>query len=209
MAEDRPGPEAILATYRRQAVQWDRGRNRGLFERGWLERAARGLGAGAAVLDLGCGAGAPIAEWLIGQGFGVTGIDASPEMLALARGRFPQARWIRADMRGLALGRRYDLLIAWDSFFHLSPDDQRAMFPVFAAHLVPGGRLMFTSGPGAGEAWGRVGEEAVYHASLSPDEYVALMAANGMDLRGYLAEDPECDFHTIWLARRREEDDDA
>lgn len=204
MAEDRPGPEAIPATYARQAAAWDRGRSRAFFERGWLERAAAGLAPGAAVLDLGCGAGEPVAGWMIAQGHALTGVDLTEEMLAIARARFPGADWIRADMRGLALGRRFDLIVAWDSFFHLAPGAQRAMFPVFAAHLAPGGRLLFTSGPAAGEVWGRVGDEAVYHASLAPEDYAALIASNGMDLRAFIAEDHECGGHSVWLARRRD-----
>jgi hypothetical protein len=82
-------------------------------------------------------------------------------------------------MRGLALGRRFDVILAFNSFFHLSPDDQRAMFPVFAAHAAPGATLLFTSGPAAGEAWGQVGGSAVYHASLDPAEYRACLTENG------------------------------
>ena len=47
---------------------------------------------------------------------------------------------LHADMRRLALGRRFAGLIAWDSFFHLRPQDQRAMFPIFAAHAAPAPR---------------------------------------------------------------------
>jgi SAM-dependent methyltransferase len=198
-----PGPEDIPSTYRRQAQAWDKGRNRALFERGWLERLTAGLAPGATALDLGCGAGEPIAAHLIGQGFALTGVDTSPELLAIAQGRFPQAEWIEADMRGLALGRRFDAVLAWDSFFHLAPDAQWAMFPIFAAHLAPGGRLLFTSGPAEGSVIGRVGDEKVYHSSLSPADYAALIEASGMEVRAFIAEDADCGGHTVWLARRR------
>ncbi|WP_102225456.1 class I SAM-dependent DNA methyltransferase [Acidimangrovimonas sediminis] len=197
-----PGPDAIPDTYRRQAMRWDTDRARSFFEKGWLLRATEGLAPGAQALDLGCGAGEPIASWLIAQGYALTGADVADEMLALARDRFPQAEWIRADMRTLSLGRQFDLIVAWDSFFHLSPAAQRQMFPIFARHLSPGGRLLFTSGPAAGEAWGRVGEEAVYHASLAAGEYASLLTDNGLNLRGYLAEDADCDRHSVWLAQR-------
>ncbi len=69
--------------------------------------------------------------------------------------------------------------MAWDSFFHLGFDDQRRMFAVFRAHAAPGAPLLFTSGPRHGEAIGRFRGEPLYHASLAPDEYRALLAANG------------------------------
>ena len=57
-------------------------------------------------------------------------------------------------MRGLSLWRRFDGILAWDSFFHLSADDQRKMFAVFRDHAAPGAALLFTSGPRAGVAMG-------------------------------------------------------
>lgn len=197
------GPEDIPATYARQAEAWDRGRGRGLIEAGWLARAVEGLAAGATVLDLGCGAGEPIAAHLIRQGFALTGVDVAAPMLALCRARFPEGDWVEADMRGLSLGRQFDAVIAWNSFFHLAPEAQRAMFPVFAAHLRPGGRLLFTAGPAAGEVIGRVGTEAVYHASLDPSDYAARIEAAGMEVRAFIAEDASAGRHSVWLARRR------
>ena len=50
-----------------------------------------------------------------------------------AGGIFPTQEWIVADMRKLALQRKFSGILAWDSFFHLCHDDQRNMFPVFRA----------------------------------------------------------------------------
>jgi SAM-dependent methyltransferase len=55
--------------------------------------------AGRRVLDAGCGAGRT-AEWLVGQGAEVVGIDASPEMLVRARARVPRAAFELADLAG-------------------------------------------------------------------------------------------------------------
>lgn len=103
-------------------------------------------------------------------------------------------------MRGLALGRRFDAILAWNSFFHLSPPDQRAMFLVFRAHAAPGAVLMFTSGPRAGEPIGEAGGQPVYHASLDPDEYRGLLASHAFEPIAFVAEDPACRGHTVWMA---------
>ncbi len=105
-------------------------------------------------------------------------------------------------MRQLVLDRRFDGILAWDSFFHLTPKDQRAMFPVFAAHAARGAALMFTSGPSFGEAIGVYQGEPLYHASLDPAEYRDLLSANGFEVVAYAPEDQSCSGHTIWLARR-------
>jgi hypothetical protein len=126
-------------------------------------------------------------------------------MIELARGNFPGGRWQIADMRTLSLGQRFQGVIAWDSFFHLTFDDQRRMFPVFAAHAAPGAPLWFSSGPRHGEAIGNLHGEPLYHASLDPEEYRTLLAANGFSVVAHVAEDPACGGHTVWLARRNKD----
>ena len=159
-----------LEEFERQAETYDAGRSRAFFEARWLSTFGDALSRGARVLDLGCGTGQPVSAWLIGEGFRLTGADFSDNMLEIARRRWPDGDWRLADMRALELGERFDGIVAWDSFFHLTPDEQRAAIPRLAAHLEPGGRLLVTVGPEAGEVTGSVGGEAVYHASLSPAE---------------------------------------
>lgn len=171
------------------------------MERAWLDRFTALLPAGGSVLDLGCGMGEPVAAHLIGQGFAVTGVDTSPALLDLCRARFPAQHWHLADMRGLALGQRFDGILAWDSFFHLDQADQRAMFSIFARHAAPGAGLMFTTGPAEGIALGEFQGEALFHASLSPAEYRSLLRGQGFVVVAHSAEDAGCDGRTIWLAR--------
>jgi trans-aconitate methyltransferase len=83
---------------------------------------------------------------LVARGRRVTGVDSSTTLISLCRNRFPEQEWIVADMRSLSLGRRFNGVLAWDGFFHLTPDDQRGMFSVFAAHAAKGTVLMFNTG---------------------------------------------------------------
>jgi hypothetical protein len=106
-------------------------------------------------------------------------------------------------MRTLSLARRFDGILAWDSFFHLCPDDQRRMFPIFRHHAAARAALMFTSGPAHGEAIGSYKGEPLYHASLDAAEYRALLSANGFEVMAHMVEDPNCGHHTIWLAKLR------
>jgi SAM-dependent methyltransferase len=182
----------IAGLYERHARAYDRLRGRDLFERAWLDRFAALLSHDGCVLDIGCGMGEPIAGYFIGRGFAVTGIDSSARLIALCKERFPAQTWLREDMRKLAL----------DSFFHLTPEDQRGMFAVFREHATPKAALMFTSGPSHGVAIGDFEGEPLYHASLDESEYRTLLSANSFAVLSYMAEDPQCGGHTIWLARR-------
>jgi SAM-dependent methyltransferase len=190
----------VVDLYERNARAYDRDRSRSIQERGWLDRFLTHVPPGGTVLDVGCGVGEPIARYLMDHGVGVVGVDASQSMIELCRARFPHAEWIVADMRELDLGRRFAGLLAWDSFFHLTADDQRCMFPRFAAHAERGAPLMFTSGPTEGEAIGTYREEPLYHASLDPAEYEQLLAINEFVVRAYVAKDADCGEHTVWLA---------
>jgi SAM-dependent methyltransferase len=195
--------ERIVGLYRRHARAWAAARGTELRERAWIERFAGLLVPAATVLDIGCGSGEPIAVDLARRGHPVTGIDSSPEMIALFRANLPDHAAAVADMRSLSLDSKFGGLIAWDSFFHLAPDDQRLMFPVFRDHARAGAPLLFTSGPAFGEAIGTLEGEPLYHASLGPEEYRLLLDRNGFDVVAHIAEDPDCDGHTVWLARRR------
>jgi len=194
--------ERVVDLYRRHAGAWAAERDANLAERAWIERFAAMLVPGATVLDIGCGSGRPIAACLAGWGHRVAGVDSSPEMIALFRANLPGEAAAVADMRSLSLGR-FGGLIAWDSLFHLAPDEQRLMFPVFRDHALPGAPLLFTSGPAAGEAIGTLQGEPLYHASLGPGEYRLLLGRNGFDVVAHAAEDPDCGGHTVWLACRR------
>jgi SAM-dependent methyltransferase len=195
----------IIALYRRHGLAWEALRRTSRFvERAWLDSFLAALPhgpQGAHVLDIGCGAGEPMARHLAAAGCRITGIDTAPALLAMARARLPRARWLRRDMRHLALDRRFDGLVAWDSVFHLPANDQHRMMPVFRRHAAPGAVLLVTTGPRHGEAIGRFAGEPMFHASLAPHAYRRLLARNGFRVLAHVAEDPGCGGRTVWLAR--------
>jgi SAM-dependent methyltransferase len=195
--------EYIIGLYERHAQTWDDNRPRAIMEKAWLDRFCTLLPKGGAVLDLGCGSGEPLARYFIERGYELTGVDSSPTMISLCRKRFPTLDWHVADMRTLALGKEFNGLMAWDSFFHLTPDDQRRMFPLFRKHAAPGAALLFTAGPAFGEATGTYQGEPLYHASLDSDEYRSLFLDNHFDVVSHVVEDPDCGKHTVWLAQQR------
>lgn len=190
--------------YDEVAREFDLARDRSGIENSYLDRLAERLSAGPArILDLGCGTGEPIARYFVDRGHRITGVDAAPGMLALARTRFPTHAWHKADMRTFALGTNFDAIIAWDSLFHLPPDDQRAVFGVFQAHCTPGGLLLFTGGDAAGESVGDLCGRPLFHASLDPAEYAALLDRHGFEILHHKVADPDCADHTVWLAQQR------
>ena len=191
----------VLASYKKIAQWYDTHRSRKLFEKPWLDKAAAHLKRSATILDLGCGMGDPIARYFIDQGYQVTGVDGCQELIAMAHTRFPKGTFLIADMRSLSLKNRFDAIIVWNSLFHLTSDEQRQMFHVFAEHIKANGVLLFTTGPAAGELWSDNGGENLYHASLSPEEYKSALQKHGFTLLDYKISDEACQSHTVWLAQ--------
>lgn len=197
--------ENIVDLYERHADAWVSARLREgrFYERDWIDRFCALVPTKGSVLDLGCGAGAPIATTLSSRGFAVTGVDSSPAMVAKFRTSLPGQTALVGDMRTLSFGRVFDGILAWDSFFHLTQDDQRRMFPAFRTLAAPRAALMFTSGPSQGEAIGRLEGEPLYHASLGGAEYRRLLEGEGFEVVATVAEDATCGGRTVWLAQSR------
>ncbi|WZB75913.1 methyltransferase domain-containing protein [Achromobacter insuavis] len=200
-----PASRDVMALYQAHAAAFARQRSGDtpLIERAWLDAFLAALPAAAPrVLDLGCGTGVPMARHLIEQGCRITGVDSSTALLARAAARFPQQAWIAADMRQLPCVGPFDGLLAWHSFFHLTPEDQRPMFAQFGRLAALGAALMFTSGTTLGEAIGQFEGRPLYHGSLDSAEYHALLAANGFEVLRHVEWDASCGGATVWLARR-------
>jgi len=195
--------EGMQAVYERQAAHFDAERDKSGLEAAWLARFAEHLPAGASILDAGCGTGDPVSRWFIERGYALTGVDYAAAMIDIAAERFPNARWRIADMRTLDLGEMFDAVLSWNAFYHLSPSEQRIGLERLAAHLKPGGPLMLTVGPRAGEAIGYVAGEPVYHASFTRDSYAAKLDALGVEIVDFRLEDPEAGGSTVLLARKR------
>src|SRR5690554_1513650 len=100
------------------------------------------------IMDLGCGTG-EIALKLAEEDFHVTGVDYSPDMLALAAHKAGQrnlpVRWIRQDMRELDGFDHMDLAVSYcDSINYITTEQE--LFNVFrrvAASLKHDGLFIF------------------------------------------------------------------
>jgi ribosomal protein S18 acetylase RimI-like enzyme/ubiquinone/menaquinone biosynthesis C-methylase UbiE len=143
----------------------------------------RTLPTGASILDVGCGHGVPIAQALVGDGFELYGVDASPTLAAAFRSRFPEAH-VRCEPveSSRFFERTFDGVIAVGLLFLLGPETQADLIGRAAAALTPGGRLLFTS-PSQPCRWtdALTGRESV---SLGADTYKALCARAGVRILG-------------------------
>jgi trans-aconitate 2-methyltransferase len=160
------------------------------------------LGGGEAVLDIGCGDGKVTAALAARVPRGsVLGIDSSPDMVAIARRKFPQEKHPNLSfglMNALELEfeERFDLVFS-NATLHWVRDHARVLEGVRRA-LKPSGRLLFQMG-GRGnageilEVLGQLGRRPPWAAYLrdfpcpfgfyGPEEYGAWLEAAGLEAR--------------------------
>jgi ubiquinone/menaquinone biosynthesis C-methylase UbiE len=107
----------------------------------------------AKVLDVGCGAGIPVAKFLVDSGFEVVGIDFSEKMLRLARKNVPQATFIKKDVTRLDFADdSFDGLTAFYSIIHVPREKHSLLFKSFNRILKPNGIMLVCMGPDEWEA---------------------------------------------------------
>lgn len=186
--------------YNQKSEFWHKVRNRSGYENVWLDRFLENLPKPADILDLGCGTGDPIAAYFLASGHSITGVDYAPTMIDIAKKTFPDSQWVLADITKIPDLGMFDGILSWDGFFHLSIEEQRAVLPQYAEIIKPGGVLLLTVGADEGEVTGHIDDEAVYHASLSPQEYKEILKIAGFADVIYQAEDPDCLGRNIVLA---------
>jgi ubiquinone/menaquinone biosynthesis C-methylase UbiE len=106
---------------------------RKVVERWAAGRAARTL------LDLACGTGNHLQY--LSKWFECTGLDPSPQMLAVARRKVPAARFVRGRMPRFDLGREFDVITClFSSIGYLRNEAElRSALRTFSRHLAPGG----------------------------------------------------------------------
>lgn len=132
-----------------------------------LEEIASVLPKGATVLDVGCGAGLPVAELLVEAGFDVTGVDFSENMLRMARRNVPKANLIKGDMTRLGFkDNSFDGLTASYSIIHVPREKHYSLFQSFHRILKPHGVMLDSMGS---DAW--QGTDEYHGAKMSWSHY--------------------------------------
>ena len=158
------------------------------------------------MLDIGCGAGVPIAGSLAAR-YRVTGVDVSPEMVRRARRNVPTASFVCADIMSVRLPpSSFDAVVALYSVFHLPREEHALLFRRVHGWLKPGGYFLCTLSHHSEEGYTEQDffGATMYWSNYGLDEYVAMLDEAGfvvLETRSVGHERGE--DHPLVLARRR------
>jgi cyclopropane fatty-acyl-phospholipid synthase-like methyltransferase len=167
-----------------------------------LAELERGLPTHSRVLDLGCGAGVPVARDLIAHGFTVTGIDGSARQIQRARRNVPEAQFMQADMTAVEFPpSSFAAVAAFYSITHVPRDEHALLLRRVGQWLTSGGRFLGSFGAGASDDW--TGEwlgTTMFFSHHTMDVTKQLVADAGLSIEHaeVLHQDNE-DTHFLWI----------
>ena len=148
-----------------------------------LERALRIAGSSKLALDVGCGAGGRLIRKFEAQKYHITGIDASPRMIELARQNHRHLSFICADIIGWQPEGLYDFILAWDSLFHLPLKQQEPVLSKLCKAMKSGGVLLYSFGDAEGSHSDEWRRQIFHYSSLGVTRNLEILHEHGMRLR--------------------------
>jgi cyclopropane fatty-acyl-phospholipid synthase-like methyltransferase len=172
----------------------------------WLCEMIARLPDTARVLDIGCGAGVPVAHRLAERGFDVVGVDGSAEQIKLARRNVPDAEFIHVDMTTIAFPpRSFDAVAAFYSITHVPREEHATLLRRIADWLKPDG--LFIASLGSGECADWVGEwlgTEMFFSHYDAVTYERLVREAGFDIEhSELVDQDNEDARFLWVIARR------
>lgn len=129
-------------------------------------------------LDVGCGAGGRMVRILESSGFNLVGIDVSAQMIELARANHPGHNFYLEDICSWKTEQKFELILAWDSIFHLPLSRQKTVVAKLCNYLKAGGVLIYTFGDTIGEHHDEWHGDSFYYSSIGISENLRLLAEN-------------------------------
>ena len=135
----------VIAFFDRLAPQWDADMIRHDDVISYILDGAR-VGPGKDVLDVACGTGVLFPDYLERNVESITAVDIAPEMVKIARSKFPQEHVtvLCGDVETLELDRKFDCIMVYNAFPHF-PEPAR-LIERLCAMLKPGGTLTVAHG---------------------------------------------------------------
>uniref|UniRef100_B8HLV9 Methyltransferase type 12 n=1 Tax=Cyanothece sp. (strain PCC 7425 / ATCC 29141) TaxID=395961 RepID=B8HLV9_CYAP4 len=196
-------PEDTAARYDKLAHWWQTQHQHSSYGLAQLERAIQFITQKGAALDVGCGSSDRWFKVLLRHGFKAEGLDISIEMIRLARQQYPDLTFYHADISTWIPPKRYSLITAWDSTFHLPLSLQEPVLKKLCHGLEPNGVLLFTCGgcPTAGEIAGSFQGQDFEYSTLGVDPFLKILAEEHCTCR-HLEYDQYPERHVYIIAQK-------
>lgn len=109
-----------------------------------IDAAIKYLQPSASILDVGCGSGRPIADYLIKGGFDVYGLDFSEKLIKYAEQIITKEKLFIDDICDFTTDIKFDAIICWFTLFHIHANNHFHVLEKFHSLMKPNGILLIT-----------------------------------------------------------------
>lgn len=135
----------VIAYFDQHAAQWDDEMIRSDTIIGTILDGAE-VHQGVDVLDVACGTGVLFPDYLARDVASVTAVDISPEMVKIARNKFPgkNITVLCGQMETMQLDKQFDCIMIYNAFPHFP--EPAELIEVLSGMLKPGGTLTVAHG---------------------------------------------------------------
>ncbi|MBQ3372059.1 MAG: methyltransferase domain-containing protein [Oscillospiraceae bacterium] len=182
--------EEVIAFFDRLAPEWDSElvRNEEIIKR-ILDNAE--ISEGKCVLDVACGTGVLIPDYLNRGVSSVTGIDISPAMAEIARKKFAQENVtiLCGDVEETAFDRQFDCVVVYNAFPHFQ--DGERLITCLASKLLAGGTLTIAHGMSREkiDAHHHGSAKVVSNGLMSAEELAEIFTQSGLEVTTQISDD--------------------
>ncbi|GAB5481471.1 MAG: hypothetical protein Pars92KO_12280 [Parasphingorhabdus sp.] len=197
-------PSVLGEKYDKIAQWWNDRHNSSSYGVEQFKRAIGFAPDGGSALDVGCGAGGRFIRILQSNGYKVTGLDVSKEMIRLASQNHPEEDFIHQDINSWETSKKFDFIVAWDSIFHLPLDMQKPVLTKLCQLLNENGVLIYTFGDGSGGGESEWCNDTFYYSTIGITENIRVLLDNGLSLMHMeLDQYPETHVYVIAVKQLR------
>jgi ubiquinone/menaquinone biosynthesis C-methylase UbiE len=175
----RKGYDRIARTYHEQRGRYP--------DKRLLAMISSRLKKGSSVLDLGCGAGVPVARYLVKKGFRVTGIDFSPSMVRFARRNVPKARFILMDITKMRFKPdSFNGAVSFYAIIHIPREKHAKIYKKLYRILKPGSFILLNACGTDVNGWEEYAEDylgaPMFWSFYGPKKTSQMIASAGFDI---------------------------
>lgn len=176
-------PPDIGQQYDAIAAWWNDRHDHSTYGLAQVDRALAFAPDGGTALDVGCGSGGRFVRRLMEKKFVVTGIDASAQMIDLARANHPDRHFINANIIDWDTPETFDFILAWDCLFHLPYEHQVPVLSKLCRMLSKNGVLIHTfGGDDGGEHTDQWRGQTFRYSSVGISQNIDVLHDNGLSL---------------------------
>ena len=162
--------QSVIDFFDGLAPEWDADMIRDDIKIGIILDIA-GVGENKSVLDVACGTGVLVPDYLARNVGKLTGIDISSAMIEIANSKFsdPRVTFINGDVEDYVPDELYDCCVVYNAFPHF-PDPER-LIKVLAGFLRSSGKLTIAHGMSREDING-------HHSQVASEVSLGLMSAS-------------------------------